>query len=127
MPLAFTYLATLPRPPPLPVSPATLHALVVLVYCFTLSCFLPVPPSEPFIFHRSCCKPRYGTCEEALEPPPPAQDLLIGSIRSQSLCSSAPLLGPSVLSVSLSVCSLSALSPALPPRAASADGFGPGV
>lgn len=98
-------------PPLLPVSPATLHALVIFIsFYFLVFSSHPSPP-EPVILHCSCCTPRYGTCEEASGPLPPPQNLLIGNIRSQSLCSSPSLLGPSVLSVSLSVCSFPCPSP----------------
>lgn len=108
----------------------TLSAPPTPAYFFLiLPCFFP-PLSHlslSFLAPHSCCKPRHGTCEEALGPPP--QNLLIRNTPSQSLCFS-PLLGPRsslaprcCLSAGLPVFSF----PCLSPRATSADGFGPGV
>lgn len=126
-PQAFTYLATLPRPHWSPFSYTTLHAPLTLAYFFLILRLSPCPyhlSLSSFAPH-SCCKSRHGTCEEALGPPrtfSPETPL-------PRVCFS-PLWGPRsslappcCLSVCLSVCSF----PCPSPRAASADGFGPGV
>lgn len=126
-PQAFTYLATLPRPHWSPFSYTTLHAPLTLAYFFLILRLSPCPYhlSLSFFAPHSCCKSRHGTCEEALGPPrtfSPETPL-------PRVCFS-PLWGPRsslappcCLSVCLSVCSF----PCPSPRAASADGFGPGV